>query len=98
MEKKQNISASNNYFDKKKEKYAKSKIAICKRYANSPLRDWNLDSITNNDQIIRAQVIQLFQQWIEDYEPTPADAPKPSTPTPEERALIEEFRKRGLIK
>ena len=96
--KKQNISASNNYFDKKKEKYAKSEIAICKRYANSPLRDWNLENITNNDQVICAQVRQLFQQWIEDYEPTPAEAPKQSTPTPEELALIEDFRKRGLIK
>lgn len=96
--KKQNISASNNYFLKKKEAYSKSKIAICLRFANSSLTEWNLDNIAENDAKICQQVKQLFEKWIEDYEPTPADAPQPSTPTPEELALIEDFRKRGLIK
>lgn len=96
LEKKQNISASNNYFDKKKEKYAKSKIAICKRYASSPLNDWNLDSITTNDANIAAQVRQLFQDWINDYEPVPVKDEKPQ-PTPEELEMIEKLRARGLI-
>ena len=97
LEKKLNISASNNYFDKKKEKYKQSKIAICQKLGNSSLSEWNLDNIAENDAKICQQVKQLFEKWVNDYEPTEV-APGQEGPTPEELALIEDFRKRGLMK
>lgn len=53
LEKKLNISASNNYFSKKKEKYQTSNIAIIKKLGNSCLEEWNLDNISTNDKKAR---------------------------------------------
>lgn len=96
LEKKLNISASNNYFDKKKEKYRASKIAISAKIGNSSLIEWNLDNIADEDIKIAAQVKQLFKAWVTDYESAPILKGK-SQPTPEEQAQIERFRKLGYI-
>ncbi len=68
LEKKLNISASNNYFEKKKEKYQKSNIAISKKLGNSSLSDWNLDSVTTNDDTVCTRIKTIFQNWVNEYE------------------------------
>jgi hypothetical protein len=69
LEKKLNISASNNYFDKKKSRYKESKIAISQNLGNSSLDEWNLDNIVTNDLKVCKRVKSIFSQWIEDYHP-----------------------------
>ena len=97
LEKKLNISASNNYFDKKKEKYRESKIAICSKLGNSSLPEWNLDSIVENDKKVCEKLKGYFQTWLNDYEAvdsTPVEAP---VPTEEELEMMRRLRERGLI-
>lgn len=48
LEKKLNISASNNYFAKKKDRYKDSKIAIVKKLGDSTLDEWKLANIDTN--------------------------------------------------
>ena len=97
LEKKLNISASNNYFDKKKEKYRESGIAICKKLGNSSLAEWYLDNIAKNDEKICAQVKALFKQWIADYEPVKTPAEEGPVPTEEDLAMMKILREKGLI-
>jgi uncharacterized protein with ParB-like and HNH nuclease domain len=97
LEKKLNISASNNYFDKKKEKYKESNIAICKKLGDSSLAEWNLANIDNNDAKVCAILKETFQKWIDDYEPVAQPVVNQSAATEEELALIQSFRERGLI-
>ena len=96
LEKKLNISASNNYFATKKEKYKKSEIAICAKLGNSSLASWTPDNIVENDSKIAAQVKQLFLTWVADYEPTPSVHSQPEA-TSEELEMIKKLRERGLI-
>lgn len=97
LEKKLNISASNNYFITKKDKYKQSKIALCTKLGNSSLTSWTPDNIVENDAKIATQVKQHFDKWINDYELSSEVDPNHVSPTPEELAIIEDFRKRGLI-
>ena len=97
LEKKLNISASNNYFDKKKEKYRESNIAICKKLGLSSLAEWNLANIDNNDAKVCAMLKETFQKWIDDYEPVAQPVANQTAATEEELALIQSFRERGLI-
>lgn len=97
LEKKLNISASNNYFDKKKSKYKDSKIAISQNLGNVGFNEWNLQNIAENDLKVCMQIKSLFTQWIEDYEPMPIESEQTPIPTPEEEAMIMMLRKRGLI-
>lgn len=99
LEKKLNISASNNYFDKKKSKYKDSKIAICQNLGKSGLEEWNLENITENDLKVCKQIKEIFSKWIEEYEPKKdLEAESIPTPTPEEEAMIKMLREKGLIK
>ena len=97
LEKKLNISASNNYFDKKKEKYRESNIAICKKLGLSSLAEWNLSNIVNNDAKVCKMLKGTFQKWIDDYEPVAQPVANQTAATEEELALIQSFRERGLI-
>ena len=97
LEKKLNISASNNYFDKKKEKYKESGIAICKKLGNSSLSEWYLDNIAKNDEKICAQVKALFKQWIADYEPVEKPKEEGPVPTAEDLEMMRILREKGLI-
>lgn len=98
FEKKLNISASNNYFSKKKEKYSESTIAICKKLGGSEIDEWNLDNIRSNDKAVCSQIKTLFAKWLADYEPTVVEEPKDPVPTAEEQAMIDMLRSKGLIK
>lgn len=97
LEKALNISANNNYFSKKKDKYKDSKIAICKRYSESSLLEWNLDNIDSNDITVCNQIKTIFRKWVEDYEPAGKPSNDTPVPTAEEQAMIEMLRKKGLI-
>lgn len=97
LEKKLNISASNGYFDKKKEKYLESKIAIAKKLGGTSVNEWNLDSITDKDASVCEQIKGIFDKWIADYEPATASDSVAPTATPEELAMIKMLKDKGLI-
>ena len=97
LEKKLNISASNNYFDKKKEKYRESKIAICSKLGNSSLPEWNLDSIVENDKKVCEKIKRYFQTWLNDYDSVEYSSEKAPVPTEEELEMMRRLRERGLI-
>ena len=94
LEKKLNISASNNYFSKKKDKYQTSNIAIIKKLGNSCLEEWNLDNISTNDKKVCGIVKNILKKWVDDY--GYKDKSKP-TPTAEEIEMIKKLREKGLI-
>lgn len=97
LEKKLNISASNGYFDKKKEKYLESKIAIAKKLGGTSVNEWNLDSITDKDASVCEQIKGIFDKWIADHEPATASDSVAPTATPEELAMIKILKDKGLI-
>lgn len=97
LEKKLNISASNNYFNKKKEKYKESKIAASAELGKSSLLEWNLTNIVDNDKERCEQIKMLFKQWIDEYEPQETASSQAPVPTAEEAAMIKMLREKGLI-
>lgn len=97
LEKKLNISASNNYFNKKKEKYKESKIAISEKLGKSSLSEWNLTNIEQNDEEISKLLKTLFKQWIDEYESQETALSQVPIPTAEEAAMIKMLREKGLI-
>ena len=97
FEKKLNIIASNGYFDKKKEEYAKSSIQIVKgliAYGH----EWNLDSIAERDVRVTDAIMGLFLKWNNEYKINNSDLLENSLPSEEDLARIEEYKKRGWIK
>jgi len=96
LEKSLNISASNNYFSKKKEAYKDSKIAICNNLGRSSITDWDLNSISNNDSRVCTIIKDTFKKWVDEYEPVPAFEEGPA-PTAEDLAMIEYLKSKGLI-
>lgn len=97
LEKKLNISASNNYFDKKKDKYRDSKIEICKQLGNSFIDDWSPENIEQNDTIVCEQIKNLFKKWVDDYEPVENTTTLTPEPTEEDLAMLKILRDKGLI-
>lgn len=95
LEKKLNISASNNYFIKKKEKYKQSKISISRKLGNSTLDEWTLKNIDSNDIKVCNQVKNVFRQWVEDYAANASREFKPEL-TEEQLEMIEELRRQGV--
>lgn len=75
LEKKLNISASNNYFAKKKDRYKDSKIAIIKKLGDSTLDEWNLTNIDANDTKVCEIIKSLLKAWVDEYEGK-EDSPK----------------------
>ena len=96
LEKKLNISASNNYFAKKKDRYKDSKIAIIKKLGDSTLDEWNLTNIDTNDTKVCEIIKGLLKAWVDDYEGK-EDSPKTPEATPEELAMIKMLKEKGLI-
>lgn len=97
LEKKLNISASNNYFFKKKEKYKESQIAISKKLGQSSLEDWDMDNVDTNDERICKTLKNLFKKWVEGYEPANILESDKPVPTEEELAMIKMLKEKGLI-
>lgn len=96
LEKKLNISASNNYFAKKKDRYKDSKIAIIKKLGDSTLDEWNLTNIDANDTKVCEIIKSLLKAWVDEYEGK-EDSPKTPKATPEELAMIKKLKEKGLI-
>lgn len=96
LEKKLNISASNNYFAKKKDRYKDSKIAIIKKLGDSTLDEWNLANIDTNDTKVCEIIKGLLKAWVDEYEGK-KDSPKTPEATPEELAMIKMLKEKGLI-
>ena len=61
------------------------------------MQKWELNNITENDGKICKQVKNLFKQWIADYDSQIEAERIPTQPTPEELAMIEMLRNKGLI-
>ena len=96
LEKKLNISASNNYFAKKKDRYKDSKIAIVKKLGDSTLDEWKLANIDTNDTKVCEIIKGLLKAWVDEYEGK-EDSPKAPEATPEELAMIKMLKEKGLI-
>ena len=96
LENKLNISASNNYFDKKKGKYKDSKIAIAVKFGESALDEWTLEDVRRNDAKICTNLMTLFDKWVNDYT-TSTSAENLSEPSEEDKAKIQEFIKKGWV-
>lgn len=96
FEKKLNIIAGNSYFVKKKNEYVISSIAITKNFGESSSSDWTLDDITERDIQVSTEVMDTLTKWKQEYNTPPGNSLH-SEATPEELAMIEEFKKRGLI-
>lgn len=97
FEKKLNIVAGNGYFGKKKKEYTASKIAITKAMGTSDSSDWNMDSIMKRDIRVSDEIIAILNRWNNDYLNVPVEATKADTPSEEDLARIEEFKKKGWI-
>ena len=95
FEKRLNIVAGNGYFGKKKEAYAKSKIACIKDMSGSTIPEWGLDDITERDITISSTVIALINDWNKCY--SSDISPASDKPTEEQRALIEKFKRNGWV-
>lgn len=96
LEKKLNISASNNYFAKKKDRYKDSNIAIIKKLGDSTLDEWNLANIDTNDTKVCEIIKDLLKAWVDEYQGK-EDSPKTPEATPEELAMIKMLKEKGLI-
>lgn len=96
FEKKLNIIARNGYFVKKKNEYVISSIAITKNFGKNSSSDWTLDDITERDLQVSTEVMDTLTKWKQEYNTPPGNSLH-SEATPEELAMIEEFKKRGLI-
>lgn len=96
FEKKLNIVAGNGYFGKKKKEYTASKIIITKAMGTSEIVEWNIDSIMKRDIRVSDSIMALLTKWDDDYLNNPINVTE-ETPTEEDLARIEEFKKKGWI-
>lgn len=97
FEKRLNIVAGNGYFGKKKESYAKSRIAVTKRMTNSPIHEWSLDDITERDAAVAELLRQGLERWNADYQHMDQPSETAEDPTPEQLEMIRKFRENGWI-
>ncbi|MBQ9417042.1 MAG: DUF262 domain-containing protein [Bacteroidales bacterium] len=86
-----NIVASNGYFAKKKEQYKESKAEVT-RQLTAIDHDWTLQDIKHRDEVITQDLLDLIASWNKEY--TEYGQP---VPTPEEAAMINRLKERGLI-
>ena len=97
LEKPMNIRASNTYFDKKKEQYRTSKIAVANDLANLPKDNWLIGDIDNRNKEVSKQLSNIFDNWINSFGPVAEEhAPKP-TPTAEQAEMIRQLKEAGLL-
>ncbi len=89
FEKKLNISASNGYFDKKKEIYKKSDYVIVRELAMHNSSDWRLDEVRERTIRLVDELIETFNIWNQ-YN-------KVIEPSIEDLKKIEEYKEKGWI-
>lgn len=97
LEKPMNIRASNNYFDKKKEQYRTSKIAVANDLANLPKDNWLIADIDNRNKEVSKQLSDIFDNWINSFGPVAEEQPTKPTPTAEQAEMIRQLKEAGLI-
>lgn len=97
LEKPMNIRASNNYFDKKKEQYRTSKIAIAKDLANLSKDNWLIADIDNRNKEVSKQLSNIFDKWINSFGPVDEEHATKPTPTAEQAEMIRQLKEAGLI-
>ena len=97
FEKRLNIVAGNGYFGKKKESYAKSRIAVTKRMSGSAIHEWSLDDITERDVLVAEQLKAVLEKWNTDYQQADQPQETPEGPTPEQLEMIRRFRENGWV-
>ncbi|MDU5070000.1 DUF262 domain-containing HNH endonuclease family protein [Finegoldia magna] len=91
FEKKLNIKASNGYFEKKKDFYTKSKIAMVQEFSQFHSKDWKLEQIMERDIRVSDKIIEIFDSWSADK-----NGENESNLTEEDRKAIELIKSRGL--
>ena len=96
LEKSLNIKASNGYFDKKRDQYAASTIAVTKNFGDTTRPNWIPADIAGRDRELSDQLTALFEKWVADYEPKYTESSKP-VPTPEQEEMLHKLREAGLI-
>lgn len=67
FEKKLNIQASDNYFNKKKKIYKSSTIKVTQKLSNIPISNWKLEEIYARDAEIIFTLTSLFEKWNTEY-------------------------------
>lgn len=67
FEKKLNIQASDNYFNKKKNVYKNSSIMITKKLSILSISNWKLEQIYARDAEMISILINLFDKWNDNY-------------------------------
>lgn len=92
FERKLNIVASNGYFKEKQDKYIKSTIDVTRILVTSIEKDWTLGNIEHRDNLIVTEIIDLLDEWNDEYLRS-----DDKTPTPEQLEMIEEFKKKGWV-
>ncbi len=95
FEKKLNIVASNNYFQKKKEQYENSCVEITKNLSNLSQSNWGIEDIRERDIHVSNKLIVLFNSW--GLNQTVSEADKMVVPTDSEKKKIAEFKAKGWI-
>lgn len=96
FEKKLNIIASNGYFKKKQESYAKSKLQLLLNLSNQH-NDWGLNEIRERDIRISDELLVVLNDWGLNQSELPAQEEQSPVPTAEELKLIQELKRKGLI-
>lgn len=92
FERKLNIIASNGYFRKKQNEYKNSTIEVTKILLTSSSTDWTLTNIEYRDTLISTEILNMLKDYASKY-----IQKENSSPTLEELAKIEEFKKKGWI-
>lgn len=96
FERKLNIVASNGYFGKKQEEYAKSEIKITQQLTQVSQPDWKLENIRKRDELITHEVLNLFDSWTDEYQKAAkAETFKEPGLTTEELAVLEKLKEKG---
>ncbi len=99
FEKKLNITAGNGYFDKKKEEYKKSHISMAQKMSQCQTHNWDLENISERNIRLADRLVEIFKLWVDEYTlfSSPEKVTNDLTPSPEEQALIDKFRKNGWV-
>lgn len=98
FEKKLNITASNGYFNKKKESYKESEIQVVLNLHNEN-NDWGIEDINERNIRISDKYIELLKRWglnKDDFLTEGNNSDEATELTEEELAVIESIKKRGI--
>lgn len=91
FEKRLNIVASNGYFEKKKDLYKQSKLAIVQEFSQIHSNDWKLDQIRERDIRVSDRIVEIFDSWTLDI-----NNENETKLTEEDMKAIERVKSRGL--